>query len=541
MAEHRDPVPMTEAGMPVPQNGGSAEGELPRRKKRVLIFIVAYNAERTIQDVIQRIPAALAKHDTEILIVDDSSHDRTFDAAHAFATQGARPLPITVLVNPVNQGYGGNQKIGFHYAIRKKFDVVALLHGDGQYAPELLPTLLEPLLERTADAVSGSRMTNRFAALKGGMPLYKYLGNRILTRIQNWLLRSALSEFHSGYRLYSVNALARIPFELNTNDFHFDTEIIIQLLRAGLRIRELPIPTYYGDEISYVNVLKYGFNVVKASLHARMQDLGLFYDRKFDLEAPARVGPQHTSKLGFESPHTLALKRVPPGSSVLDVGCASGTLSRALKGKGCSVTGIDQFPISDPSRLDRHIQCDLDQCELPVDLDTFDRVLLLDVIEHLRSPEVFVERLRKSRSGVKDTAIIATTANVAFLITRLMLFCGFFNYGTRGILDLTHRRLFTFSTFRKLFEQAGYRVDEVRGIPAPFPLALGNTWLARAFLAMNKALIMLSKSLFSYQILLVVRPTPSLEWLLERTLQSSEHRIASALAESQMAEARATR
>src|SRR5216683_1838935 len=259
----------------------------PMSKPRVLIFIVAYNAERTIQEVIRRIPSSLATYETEVLIIDDSSRDRTFEQAHHLERAGEVPFLLTVLYNPVNQGYGGNQKIGFHYAIEKGFDIVALVHGDGQYAPECLPELLQPLLENKADAIFGSRMMTRFAALKGGMPLYKYVGNKILTSVQNWLLNSSLSEFHSGYRLYSVDALRRIPFDRNTNEFHFDTEIIIQLFRAGLRVEELPIPTYYGDEICHVNGIKYGLDVIKATLLSRAQDLGIWYERKFDVGSPA--------------------------------------------------------------------------------------------------------------------------------------------------------------------------------------------------------------------------------------------------------------
>ena len=156
---------------------------------RVLIFVVAYNAERTIQSVIQRIPESLSQYHTEILIIDDSSKDHTFQQAREMESC---PFPLTVLFNPVNQGYGGNQKIGFHYAIRKGFDIVALVHGDGQYAPECLPDLLQPLLAGEADAVFGSRMIAPGDALRGGMPLYKYVGNKILTKIQNRLLRSSL-------------------------------------------------------------------------------------------------------------------------------------------------------------------------------------------------------------------------------------------------------------------------------------------------------------------------------------------------------------
>jgi hypothetical protein len=213
-----------------------------------------------------------------------------------------------VLFNPVNQGYGGNQKIGFHYAIKNGFDYVALVHGDGQYAPECLPELLTPLRDGCADAVFGSRMLTQGGALKGGMPFYKYAGNKILTGMQNALLRSSLSEFHSGYRLYSVPALTRIPFDLNSDVFHFDTDIIIQLLIAGQRIRELPIPTYYGDEICNVDGLKYAWDVTKSTFSARMQEYGLLYERKFDCRAPE---PGMTST----NPNWIFRARIPKRSA----------------------------------------------------------------------------------------------------------------------------------------------------------------------------------------------------------------------------------
>src|SRR5438105_4165205 len=197
------------------------------RKKRILIFVVAYRAERTIEKVVARIPQSLLQYETEILVIDDGSPDQTFAKARAAQDNAESPFRLTVLYNPVSQGYGGNQKIGFHYAIENGFDVVALIHGDGQYAPESLPELLEPLLAGEADAVLGSRMMTRFGALKQGMSFYKFAGNRILTWVQNRVLHASLSEFHSGYRLYSVSALAALPFERNTNDYHFDTEILI--------------------------------------------------------------------------------------------------------------------------------------------------------------------------------------------------------------------------------------------------------------------------------------------------------------------------
>jgi glycosyltransferase involved in cell wall biosynthesis len=197
--------------------------------KRVLIFIVAYNAETTIEKVLSRIPASLHCADVEVLIIDDSSGDETFRNGLRYQAANS-DFKITVLRTPENQGYGGNQKLGYRYAIEHGFDIVALLHGDGQYAPEKLPMLLRPLVRGEADAVFGSRMIDPRAARAGGMPLYKWLGNQVLTAFQNRMLRTQLSEFHSGYRLYSTAALAQIPFEKNTNDFHFDSEIIVQLV-----------------------------------------------------------------------------------------------------------------------------------------------------------------------------------------------------------------------------------------------------------------------------------------------------------------------
>jgi len=481
------------------------------RTRRVLVFIVAYNAEHTLEDVIRRIPPSLAAHDTQILVIDDSSRDRTFERAR---TLRDAPFPMTALSNPVNQGYGGNQKIGFHYAVRERFDAVALVHGDGQYPPERLPELIDPLLAGEADAVFGSRMMVPGAARRGGMPLYKRLGNRLLTAIQNRVLHTSLSEFHSGYRAYSVKALEQIPFERNTNDFHFDTEIIIQLLRGGFRIKEVPIPTHYGDEVCHVNGLSYAANVVRATVVSRVQDLGILYERKYDV---TRGGDPHDLRRvtwGFESPQTLALARVRGGAGVLAVGRASGSMARALRDKGCAVTGID------PAPADLHDG-------VPIAAGAFDYVLLLDVIEHARSPEAVVDALRTS-AGAHDTTVIVSTANVAFFIPRLMLLLGYFHYSARGILDVTHTRLFTFRTLQDLFEQAGYRIEEIRGVPAPFPLAFGNRPLARALVAVNRWLIRLSRSLFSYQIFMIVRPAPSLESLLESAIESSRVRTAAA-------------
>ena len=486
----------------------------------MLIFIVAYHAETTIRDVLSRIPTTLRKYDTEVLIIDDASSDKTFEEALRHLEN--IELPVTVLANKVNQGYGGNQKLGFQYAVDKGFDVVALVHGDGQYAPEKLPELLEPIINGEADAVFGSRMMTRGGARRGGMPLYKFVGNRILTVFQNWALRSSLTEFHSGYRLYSTDALRRIPFSLNTREFHFDTEIIIQLMFAGCRIKEIAIPTYYGDEISRVNGMKYAWDVVRATSIARLQSIGLMYARKFDLSPPDK--PVYQEKLGYDSSHTMAIAAVPPESRVLDIGCAGGFVAQALKDKGCHVTGVDAEPLANPRGVDKFYLCDLDRDALPVPLEDFDTVLMLDIIEHLKRPEDFIARLYEAAKFSPDTRLVISTPNIGFIITRMMHFLGSFNYGKRGILDLTHTRLFTFLSLRKLLEEGGFDIESVKGVPAPFPLALGDGFTSRLLLRLNRWMISLLRGLFAYQIFATARPLPSLALLLRTANEFSSDR-----------------
>src|SRR3954471_12454475 len=359
--------------------------------KRILIFVVAYNAEKTIDSVLDRIPPELHNRNVEVLIIDDSSKDRTFQTGlRREDRQG--DFRITILRTPVNQGYGGNQKLGYRFAIENGFDVVALLHGDGQYAPEKLPALIEPFVTENADVVFGSRMINKQDALDGGMPLYKWVGNQVLTTFQNRMLGSNLSEFHSGYRLYSTKALARIPFERNSNDFHFDTDIIVQLHFAGLRIVEIPIPTFYGDEICHVNGMQYAWDIFKTMIRAKFHEKNMLYDRKFDV---GQVELTYDLKLGFASSHTFALDAVQPGATVLDIGCGQGYVAKELATKAAEVTGIDQYVPAEPPAPNVQLKrWDLDVNEFPVEVSEFDQIFILDVIEHLHDPEVFMELLR---------------------------------------------------------------------------------------------------------------------------------------------------
>lgn len=249
--------------------------------KKIAIFIIAYEVVSLFDKVIKRIPKDVYNKTKEIYLIDDSSSDNTYYAALGYKAAN-NITKLNVYRNPKNMGYGGNQKRGYNYAIKKGHDIVVMLHGDAQYAPEALGRILQPLIDGKADMVFGSRMLGR--PLNGGMPLYKYLGNKFLTFMENTLLGMHLTEFHSGYRAYSCTALKKIPFNRCSDDYHFDTEILIQFHENGLRIKEVPIPTYYGKEISRVKVFKYGFNVLKSVVEYILHKKKIIYLEKYDMK-----------------------------------------------------------------------------------------------------------------------------------------------------------------------------------------------------------------------------------------------------------------
>lgn len=490
----------------------------PDRPPRVLIFIVAYYAEATILDVLKRIPD-LPGYEVEVLIIDDGSTDATFALADRLRRAGSYRHPFTVLANPVNQGYGGNQKLGYHYAIEQGFDHVVLVHGDGQYAPEMLPDILAPLARDESDVVFGSRMMVKKNALKGGMPGYKFVGNQILTWYQNRILKTRLSEFHSGYKACSVALLRRLPFDLNSNVFHFDTEIIIQFLRARARILEIPIPTHYGDEISRVNGMRYALDVVNASTVARLMNYGLVYRRNFDIAAPDNR--HYVAKLSFLSTHSAAIDEVPNGVTVLDIGCGPGHLSPALRERQCRIIGVDQYRPADAAVFDEFHVADLNANPVPRPLDDVQVVLVLDIIEHLASPEKFCDTLRQRAQANLGVKIVISTGNIGFFVTRFMLFFGQFNYGSRGILDQTHTRLFTFSSLRRLLKETGFVIEKELAIPAPVPLVVTSPFWQKVLMKTQGVLMRVSRGLFAYQMFVVVRALPTLPTLMRAARQHS--------------------
>jgi glycosyltransferase involved in cell wall biosynthesis len=475
-------------------------------KKRIGIFVIAYNAVNKLDWTLDRIPAQVWDKVEEVFLFDDCSTDNTYYAAIGY--KHAKTVEkLTVHRNAKNLRYGGNQKAGYEYAIARGLDIVVMLHADGQYAPEVLPQLLAPLENEETDMVFGSRMAQGEDALAGGMPLYKFAGNRILTWLENRITGMKLSEFHSGYRLYSCAALQKVPFRLNSNEWHFDTDILIQFHEAGLRITERPIPTYYGDEICYVNGLSYAYNCVKAALTYRLHKVKLTYDPKYDI-----TGERYNYKKSDPySSHAQIIKWIEqerPGE-VLEIGTATGYLSAEMTKLGCLVTGIEQDPeMAEVAKqhCQRMIVGDIEQLDLS-DLGKYDAVVLGDVVEHLRNPRELLQRVtRVLKPGGK---ILMSLPNVANIWVRLNLLFGRFNYSRVGILDESHLRFFTLESSKKMARDSGLEVINTTATPIPLPLILPSTSKGRplSFLHMlNWGITKLRKTLFGYQFILVCQP-----------------------------------
>jgi glycosyltransferase involved in cell wall biosynthesis len=226
-----------------------------KSNKKVVVYIPARNTGHLLKRTFEEIPEGIANR---IILVDNVSSDNTVEVATS--------LGIEVIKHDVNRGYGGSQKTGYRNFLKKEGDLVVMLHSDYQYDPKCIPDLIAPIINNEADAVLGSRVLGG-RALQGGMPWWKYLFNRFLTHLENLVIGADIVEYHTGFRAYSRKLLGTIPFEENSDNFLFDTEILIQVHHFGFRIKEIPIPTRYTEDASMMTFgqgVVYGLGVFKA-------------------------------------------------------------------------------------------------------------------------------------------------------------------------------------------------------------------------------------------------------------------------------------
>lgn len=241
--------------------------------KKIIVIMPAYNAEKTLRKTYEEIPH---EYVDDIILVDDHSSDRTVEIA--------KELNIKTFVHRQNRGYGANQKTCYTEALRLGADVVVMIHPDYQYTPKLIVAMASLIAMGQYDVVLGSRILSE-GALKGGMPLYKYIANRALTLIQNVLLGKKLSEYHTGYRAFSMKVLETLPLNENSGDFVFDNQMLAQICFFNFSIGEISCPVRYFKEASSINLgrsIIYGLGVLKTSFEYRLQKWGLLKSRIFD-------------------------------------------------------------------------------------------------------------------------------------------------------------------------------------------------------------------------------------------------------------------
>jgi 2-polyprenyl-3-methyl-5-hydroxy-6-metoxy-1,4-benzoquinol methylase len=364
-----------------------------------------------------------------------------------------------------------------------------------------LPDLVAPFENSDIAAVFGSRMMDKGAAKRGGMPLYKRLGNRVLTRFENKILGSDLTEFHSGYRAYRTDALRAIPFEANSDGFDFDTQIIAQLLHVGGQIHEVPIPTYYGDEICYVNGMGYARDVVSDVLEYRLAVRG------FGTPAWIPTPDEYAFKEGDGSSHAaiLELMRDLPPSRVLDLGCSAGLLAEKLRDAGHYVVGVDALELPRvKERTSEFFVADLNR-GLPEEIGTgFDVVIAGDVIEHLARPgDVLTEIRRVLRPGGE---LLLSVPNFGHWYPRLRVMFGVFGYDRRGILDDTHLRFFTRATLRRLVREGGFDIRDETATGLPLGTVVGDGGATSRVRRVDAWLVRARPTLFGYQHVLRLTP-----------------------------------
>ncbi len=246
--------------------------------KKIVVVLPAYNAAKTLQQTYNEIPFDIVD---DVVLVDDRSKDNTAQLATAIGIRH-------VIVHQQNRGYGGNQKSCYKKALELGADIVVMLHPDYQYTPKLIPSMAHLIATELYHIVLGSRILGN-GALRGGMPIYKYIANRILTFTQNILVSQKLSEYHTGYRAFSKEVLQRVNFEMDSDDFVFDNEMLSQIIYFGYEVAEVTCPTKYFKEASSINFKRsavYGLGVLRVSIIHRLCKWGLMKRKMYEAKPP---------------------------------------------------------------------------------------------------------------------------------------------------------------------------------------------------------------------------------------------------------------
>jgi 2-polyprenyl-3-methyl-5-hydroxy-6-metoxy-1,4-benzoquinol methylase len=469
--------------------------ELSEAFPRIALFLFDCPDTEALQRLLDRIPQPVGEWLDEIVIMQERSASRQRPVPRDLL--GSPPANLQIHRLPRDAGYGGARKAAFEYALLKGFDHVVMMRGDGQHPPEALPALIHPILFDPERMVFAYRR-HRVSRVPVSWRLIPNLIAHVLaTGFQNRLLGLRLRDYHSGYRLYTMAAIARLPFQLDADDHRFDMQLIIQCRVLGVPVTEVLVGPIWREYPTNAAGLGEVLRACRCSVDYRLHQLHAFRLGQYFVDEDVR----YTLKRSATGSHMQIVGAIESGSSVLDLGCSQGLLARPLQEKGVRVTGVDIAP---PERLaaelEAYFQRDLD---LPLDLPlgrAFDYVVVSDVIEHLRNR---TQLLRGARRYLKEGGrLIVSTPNIALWFYRLSLLAGRFEYGPRGVLDETHVHLFTRATFRREVEKAGFFVLQERVTALPFEIVFESTGRSRLVGGLSRfyhALARLWPSMFAYQ------------------------------------------
>lgn len=476
---------------------GARRAELGDAAPRFGLFLCECFDADAVRKTLSRIPTELRDWFEEVVIMLDRPSGGSLSSASML--QGESRLELRFHRPPRDSGFGAVRKAAFEYALRKGFDQVIVMRGDATHPPEKLPELIQLALADPTRFVLATHLGQARSSSR------RRLSHRVSTFIQNRILGMRLHDYRTSFRLYPSEALARIPFQLDSDNALFDTEIILQLRALGIPIHEAPLVDGDAGNGGDASDAPHDLLDCAAAIGYRLHQIHFTRNGRYLVDHDIH----YTLKRSSTGSHVQIVSAIAEGSTVLDLGCSNGLLARPLLEKNVRVTGVDAGPgVRLSKELTGYYQRDLDlPLELPYER-VFDYVVCADVIEHIQNRG---QLLRGARRYLKpDGRLIISTPNIALWFYRLSLLVGRFEYGPRGVLDETHVHLYTGSTFRREIEKAGFTVLRQRVTSLPFEVVFESTGRSRLVRSLEFAYHQMARlwpSMFAYQYILEAQIT----------------------------------
>lgn len=521
-AESGEPVG-GRAGPPRPASGSRPRGSVRQAcnrseppRQRVLVAVIPADDGDALS-LLRRMPASLLARDSvEFLSFADPSADKAQDELWSWIERHGRHR-FTVLHRPEDRGHGVCCKLACLAGIRNGDDFVVLVRSDAVCSPGVLVDMLDLRSRAGADIVLAS--SGGAGAVTGvGDPASVPVRSPLLARVLSRLTGVPLDGFPLIALGCSTALLESVPFESNTDGALFEFELLLQAAHCGEQSAQAQVRVAPGPVAGTTSGLADACRALCTALRFRLHRIGVFCLLKYRSRHPSRYEDKTDS---LYTSHLMALDvvRQRQPSRLLDIGCGPGFVARRCEQLGVEVTGMDVVEPASGMMMTHFVWADLEKAELPVRLGDYDMALLLDVIEHLAEPEDFLFALRDTLSPElghqAGPLLVLTTPNVAFVGIRVNLLFGRFSYAERGILDITHRRLFTRSSLLRALRDCGYAIERVVPVAVPFEAVIGGR-LGRVLGIVGRTLAGVWPTMFAFQFMVLCRPRVGYRQLLDR-------------------------